>query len=220
MPIVIRNKAFLAGVKMSNESNKADQDVIDAAETTEIETEVETEATQEVDELTQANLRIEELEQQLAASEAALAERKDVEIRAAAETANIRTRAAKDVEKARAFALEKFVNELLPVLDNMERALTGVNPEDEATKAIVEGVELTMKGFLGSVEKFGVVQVNPIGEAFNPEHHQAIGMQPSAEYPKDTVMLVMQKGYILNSRLLRPAMVMVSQGGPSVETQA
>ncbi|MFC1520519.1 nucleotide exchange factor GrpE, partial [Pseudomonadota bacterium] len=174
----------------------------------------------EVDALTQANLKIEALEQQLAETQAALAERKDVEIRAAAETANIRARAAKDVEKARAFALEKFVNELLPVLDNMERALAGVDAEDEATKAIAEGVELTMKGLMAAVEKNGVVLVNPLGEAFNPNHHQAIGMQPSAEYPKDTVMLVMQKGYILKDRVLRPAMVMVSQGGASVDTQA
>ncbi|WP_144209849.1 nucleotide exchange factor GrpE [Shewanella donghaensis] len=201
---------------MSNESNKVDQDIIDA----EVVNETETEAPQEVDELTQANLKIEALEQQLAESQAALADRKDVEIRAAAETANIRTRAAKDVEKARAFALEKFVNELLPVLDNMERALTGVDAEDEATKAIAEGVELTMKGLMAAVEKNGVVLVNPLGEAFNPNHHQAIGMQPSAEYPKDTVMLVMQKGYTLKDRVLRPAMVMVSQGGPSVDTQA
>ena len=87
---------------------------------------------------------VEELEQLLAASEAALAERKDVEIRAAAETQNIRTRAAKDVEQARKFALEKFANELLPVLDNMERALQGTSAENEATKALYEGVELTM----------------------------------------------------------------------------
>ncbi|MCL1141644.1 nucleotide exchange factor GrpE [Shewanella gaetbuli] len=173
-----------------------------------------------MDELTQANFRIEELEQLLAASEAALEERKDVEMRAAAETQNIRTRAAKDVEQARKFALEKFANELLPVIDNMERALQGTSAEDEATKAIYEGVELTLKGFLSTVEKFGVKQVNPLGEAFNPEHHQAIGMQPSGEYPENTVMLVMQKGFILNERLLRPAMVMVSQGGASVDTQA
>ncbi|MDO6618648.1 MULTISPECIES: nucleotide exchange factor GrpE [unclassified Shewanella] len=205
---------------MSNESNKVDQEIIDAEVVNETETEVAAEEATEVDALTQANLKIEALEQQLAETQAALAERKDVEIRAAAETANIRARAAKDVEKARAFALEKFVNELLPVLDNMERALAGVDAEDEATKAIAEGVELTMKGLMAAVEKNGVVLVNPLGEAFNPNHHQAIGMQPSAEYPKDTVMLVMQKGYILKDRVLRPAMVMVSQGGASVDTQA
>ncbi|QIR14024.1 nucleotide exchange factor GrpE [Shewanella aestuarii] len=209
---------------MSNEPNTNPQNIEpqDAELQQEVEQGAEVEASEAslMDELTQANFRIEELEQQLAESEAALAERKDVEMRAAAETQNIRTRAAKDVEQARKFALEKFANELLPVIDNLERALQGSSAEDEATKAIYEGVELTMKGFLASVEKFGVVQVNPIGEAFNPENHQAIGMQPSAEFPANTVMMVMQKGYILNDRLLRPAMVMVSQGGASVDTQA
>jgi molecular chaperone GrpE len=216
MPIVFRNKAFLAGVKMSTEPTNQDQAPIDETLVTEG---MENEANV-MDELTQANFRIEDLEQQLAESEAALAGRKDVEIRAAAETQNIRTRAAKDVEQARKFALEKFANELLPVLDNLERALQGTDPENEATKAIYEGVDLTMKGFLTSVAKFGVKQVNPQGETFNPEHHQAIGMQPSPDFPANTVMMVMQKGYLLNERLLRPAMVMVSQGGPSVDIEA
>jgi molecular chaperone GrpE len=216
MPIAFRNKAFLAGVKMSTEPTNQDQAPIDEALTQEV---VQDEASL-MDELTQANFRVEELEQLLAESQAALAERKDVEMRAAAETQNIRTRAAKDVEQARKFALEKFANELLPVIDNMERALQGTSPEDEATKAIYEGVELTMKGFLTSVEKFGVKQVNPQGETFNPDHHQAIGMQPSPDFPANTVMMVMQKGYLLNDRLLRPAMVMVSQGGPSVDIEA
>lgn len=94
----------------------------------------------------------------------------------------------------------------------------GTNPEDEATKAIYQGVELTQKSLLTAVAKFGVKQIDPQGESFNPDQHQAIGMQPSADFPANTVMLVMQKGYELNSRLLRPAMVMVSQGGPSQET--
>lgn len=216
---LLKTSHFLAGVKMSNESNYDPQD-IDTQDQVEEGTVIEAGEASLMDELTQANFRIEELEQLLAVSESALADRKEVEVRAAAEIQNIRTRTAKDVEQARKFALEKFANELLPVIDNMERALQGTSPEDEATKAIYEGVELTMKGFLNSVEKFGVAQVNPLGDAFNPAHHQAIGMQPSAEYPENTVMLVMQKGYILNDRLLRPAMVMVSQGGPGVDTQA
>jgi molecular chaperone GrpE len=204
---------------MSNESNYDPQD-IDTQDQVEEGTVIEAGEASLMDELTQANFRIEELELLLAESEAALADRKEVEVRAAAEIQNIRTRTAKDVEQARKFALEKFANELLPVIDNMDRALQGTSPADEATKAIYEGVELTMKGFLSTVEKFGVVQLSPLGETFNPAHHQAIGMQPSAEYPENTVMLVMQKGYILNDRLLRPAMVMVSQGGPGVDTQA
>ncbi|MGL4447724.1 MAG: nucleotide exchange factor GrpE [Shewanella sp.] len=199
---------------MSNESIKAEQDLIQAG----VESELSTEQAGLVDELTQANFRIEELEQLLADALAKVEEQKDSVIRAAAEVDNIRRRAAMDVDKANKFALEKFVNELLPVLDNMERALQGTNPQDEATKAIYEGVELTQKGFLTAVAKFGVKPIDPQGLPFNPEQHQAIGMQPSAEFAANTVMLVMQKGYELNSRLLRPAMVMVSQGGPSQDS--
>lgn len=209
---------------MSNESSKAEHEQVDAAVEGEIltgvEGEIETGEAGLMDELTQANFRIEELEQALAEAQAKVEEQKDSVTRAAASEANIRRRAAQDVEKAHKFALEKFANELLPVIDNMERALQGTDAEDEATKAIYEGVELTLKSFVGTVDKFGLKVVDPKGEAFNPEHHQAIGMQPSPEFPANTVMMVMQKGYILNDRLLRPAMVMVSQGGGSVDTQA
>ena len=199
---------------MSNESIKAEQDLIQKG----VESEVSTAEASLIDELTQANFRIEELEQLLAEALAKVEEQKDSVIRAAAEVDNIRRRAAMDVEKASKFALEKFANELLPVLDNMERALMGTNPEDEATKSIYQGVELTQKSLLTAVAKFGVKQIDPQGQSFNPDQHQAIGMQPSAEFPANTVMLVMQKGYELNSRLLRPAMVMVSQGGPNQES--
>lgn len=172
-----------------------------------------------MDELTQANFRIEELEQALAAAEAKVDEQKDSVVRAAAEVDNIRRRAAIDVEKANKFALEKFANELLPVLDNMERALAGTNADDEATKSLVEGVTLTMKSLVTAVEKFGVKTVDPQGAPFNPEQHQAIGMMPNPDVPANHVMAVLQKGYELNGRLLRPAMVMVSQGG-GVDTQA
>ncbi|AXQ15216.1 MULTISPECIES: nucleotide exchange factor GrpE [Shewanella] len=205
---------------MNKESFKAEQEqveeVVDQVETTE----GIAEEGGIIDELTQANFRIEELEQALSDAQATVEEQKDSVIRAAAEVDNIRRRAAQDVEKAHKFALEKFSNELLPVIDNMERALVGADKADEATKPLFEGVELTLKSFLSAVEKFGVKQIDPMGEAFNPEQHQAIGMQPSAEFPANTVMLVMQKGYQLNERLLRPAMVMVSKGGEGVDTQA
>ncbi|MCE9774351.1 nucleotide exchange factor GrpE [Shewanella algae] len=205
---------------MNKESFKAEQEqveeVVDQVETTE----GIAEEGGIIDELTQANFRIEELEQALSDAQATVEEQKDSVIRAAAEVDNIRRRAAQDVEKAHKFALEKFSNELLPVIDNMERALVGADKADEVTKPLFEGVELTLKSFLSAVEKFGVKQIDPMGEAFNPEQHQAIGIQPSAEFPANTVMLVMQKGYQLNERLLRPAMVMVSKGGEGVDTQA
>ncbi|MCJ8302464.1 nucleotide exchange factor GrpE [Shewanella sp.] len=209
---------------MSNESSKAEQEQVDTVVEGEIltadEAETGTDEAGLMDELTQANFRIEELEQALAESKAKVEEQVDSVTRAAASEANIRRRAAQDVEKARKFALEKFANELLPVIDNMERALDGTDAEAEETKVIYEGVELTLKSFISTVDKFGLKVVDPQGEAFNPEHHQAIGMQPSPDFPENTVMMVMQKGYILNDRLLRPAMVMVSQGGGSVDTKA
>ncbi|MBL4814854.1 MAG: nucleotide exchange factor GrpE [Shewanella sp.] len=209
---------------MSNESSKAEQEQVDTVVEGEIltadEAETGTDEAGLMDELTQANFRIEELEQALVESKAKVEEQVDSVTRAAASEANIRRRAAQDVEKARKFALEKFANELLPVIDNMERALDGTDAEAEETKVIYEGVELTLKSFISTVDKFGLKVVDPQGEAFNPEHHQAIGMQPSPDFPENTVMMVMQKGYILNDRLLRPAMVMVSQGGGSVDTKA
>lgn len=201
---------------MSNEPNKAELDQVEEG----VEVETSTDEASLMDELTQANFRVEELEQALNEANAKVEEQKDSVIRAAAEVDNMRRRSAMDIEKAHKFALEKFVNELLPVIDNMERALQGTSVEDEAAKAIYEGVELTLKSFIASVEKFGVKQVDPQGDAFDPELHQAIGMQPSADFPANTVMMVMQKGYQLNERLLRPAMVMVSQGGGSVNTEA
>ncbi|WP_133406020.1 nucleotide exchange factor GrpE [Parashewanella tropica] len=196
---------------MSKKAEKVQEEQLDEAVTTEAEA---VESPELVDELTQANFRIEELEQALAAATAKVDDQKDSVVRAAAETENIRRRAAMDVEKARKFALEKFVNELLPVMDNMDHAVAGLNIEDEEgpMKALHEGVNLTRKTLVSAVEKFGVKVVDPTGEIFNPDQHQAIGMQPSEEHPANTVMAVMQKGYMLNDRLLRPAMVMVSQG--------
>ncbi|MCC5879465.1 MAG: nucleotide exchange factor GrpE [Idiomarina sp.] len=155
--------------------------------------------------------RIGELEAALAASKDEAASRKDAAIRAAAEAENVRRRAALDVQKARDFALEKFAAELLPVVDNLERALQTFDQTDESVKSLIEGIEMTRSSFLNTLEKFGVVALDPHGETFNPEHHEAMGMQESEEHPANTVIAVMQKGYTLNGRLLRPAMVMVSR---------
>ncbi|MGB0893599.1 MAG: nucleotide exchange factor GrpE [Parashewanella sp.] len=196
---------------MSNESLNAQEEQVEEAVAMDVEA---TDEASLMDELTQANFRVEELEKALAEATAKVDEQKDSVVRAAAETENIRRRAAMDVDKARKFALEKFVNELLPVIDNMDNAVAGLNIDDEEgpMKALHEGVDLTRKTLVSAVEKFGVKLVDPLGETFNPEQHQAIGMQPSTEHAANTVMAVMQKGYLLNDRLLRPAMVMVSQG--------
>jgi len=163
--------------------------------------------------------RITELEEALAASEATVNAQRDAVLRAKASEENVRRRSAQDVEKAHKFALNKFANELLPVADNLERAIDAADLDNEATKSIVEGVEMTLTSFTAALAKSGINQVNPKGEVFNPELHQAMTMieVPGAE--PNTVIDVMQKGYEMNGRLLRPAMVVVAKGNP-VDTSA
>lgn len=137
-----------------------------------------------------------------------LASAREAALRAQAEMQNVRRRAEQDVEKAHKFALERFAGELLPVVDNLERALAAI-PAEEAIHH--EGVDLTLKSFMGVLEKYGVDLINPHGEHFNPEWHQAIAMLEASEVAPNTVVEVMQKGYSLNGRLLRPAMVAVAK---------
>ncbi|WP_251976055.1 nucleotide exchange factor GrpE [Salinicola avicenniae] len=145
--------------------------------------------------------RVEELEQ-------SLAEAKDQSIRAAAEAQNARRRAEQDADKARKFALEKFVKELLPVVDSLEKGLESMQEVDETHR---EGVSMTLKMQLDVLGKFGVEQIDPQGEPFDPQFHEAMTMVPNPELEPNTVMDVMQKGYTLNGRLVRPAMVVVSK---------
>ncbi len=149
-------------------------------------------------------IKIAELEQ-------ALVEARESVLRAQADAINAQRRAEKEVEKARKFALEGFSKEVLVVADNLERALSLVNPEDEAIKSIVEGIELTLKSFGDVLAKFNIEAVDPHGEPFDPQLHQAMSMVPNPEVDPNTVIAVMQKGYTLNGRLIRPAMVMVSK---------
>ena len=160
-----------------------------------------------------------DLAEQLAAAQAEIAELKDQALRVQADAQNVRRRAEADVEKAHKFGQEKFSRELLSVLDNLERALAAA-PEDEATQSLREGVDMTLQGFSSTLEKFNVIAVDPQGQPFDPELHQAMSMQDNAEFAPNTVMAVMQKGYTLHGRLLRPAMVMVSKGAPSIDENA
>ena len=146
--------------------------------------------------------QVEELEQ-------SLAEAKDQALRAAAEAQNVRRRAEQEAEKARKFALEKFVKELLPVVDSLEKALESM--QDDASEAHREGVSMTLKMQLDVLSKFGVESIEPQGEPFDPQVHEAMAMVPNPELDPNTAMDVMQKGYLLNGRLVRPAMVVVSQ---------
>ncbi|MBB3191777.1 nucleotide exchange factor GrpE [Halomonas cerina] len=147
-------------------------------------------------------VKVEELEQ-------ALAEAKDQALRTAAEAQNVRRRAEQEAEKTRKFALEKFVKELLPVVDSLEKALEAMG--EDATEAHREGVAMTLKMQHDVLAKFGVEVVEPEGEPFDPQYHEAMAMVPNPELEPNTVMEVMQKGYLLNGRLVRPAMVVVSK---------
>lgn len=144
---------------------------------------------------------------------AALAEQRDTVLRATAEVQNMRRRCEADVEKAHKFALERFSHELLPVVDNLERALAAVpDQQAEQVKPLCEGVELTLKGFLEALAKFNLQQIDPHGGPFDPQLHQAVASVPSPQVQPNTVIEVMQKGYTLNGRVIRPAMVVVSKG--------
>jgi molecular chaperone GrpE len=116
------------------------------------------------------------------------------------------------VGNAHKFALEKFAGDLLPVVDNLERALGTISAEDEAQKAVSTGLELTLKSFIEVLEKFKIEAIDPSGQPFDAELHQAVSMVPNPDLEPNTVMDVFQKGYTLNGRLVRPAMVVVSQG--------
>ncbi|HDG1689577.1 TPA: nucleotide exchange factor GrpE [Kluyvera georgiana] len=152
--------------------------------------------------------KIANLESQLA--EAETRERESV-LRVKAEMENLRRRTEIDVEKAHKFALEKFVNELLPVLDSLDRALEVANKDSDAMAAMIEGIELTRKSMLDVVAKFGVQVVADIDVPMDPNVHQAIAMVESDEVAAGNVLMVMQKGYTLNGRTIRAAMVSVAK---------
>ncbi|MAD54859.1 MULTISPECIES: nucleotide exchange factor GrpE [unclassified Idiomarina] len=165
--------------------------------------------------------RIAELELALTKAEAKVNEQKESVLRSQAEMENVRRRASQDVEKAHKFALEKFANELLTSVDNLERAMQAADTENPELKSFLEGIELTYKSLTSTLDKFGVKAVGEEGEVFNPDLHQAMSMQESAEHKNNTIIAVMQKGYELNGRLLRPAMVMVARNSNgSVDTKA
>jgi molecular chaperone GrpE len=136
---------------------------------------------------------------------------RDAALRAQADAQNIKRRAEQDVEKARKFALERFSGDLLPVVDNLERTLEAASGADELSKSIAEGVELTLKSLTDAMKKYNIEALDPVGEPFDPQLHQAMTMMENADMEPNTVMAVMQKGYTLNGRLIRPAMVMVTK---------
>ena len=154
---------------------------------------------------------IEELSAALDAARAEIEDSRDQVLRARAELENLRRRHAQELEKAHKFALDGFVRELLQVRDSLELGCNAAREASADLDTLREGTELTLK-LLGDVmEKFGVGVVDPVSQPFDPEFHQAMSMQPREDVPPNTVVLVIQKGYTLNGRLVRPALVMVSQ---------
>ena len=137
----------------------------------------------------------------------------DQVLRVQAEMQNVRRRVERDVENAHKYALDKFTAELLPVVDNLERALSTIDAADDAQKAVATGLELTLKSFFDVLGRFKIDVVDPAGQPFDADLHQAVSMVPNPDLEPNTVMDVFQKGYTLNGRLVRPAMVVVSKAG-------
>ncbi|WP_162790462.1 nucleotide exchange factor GrpE [Haemophilus haemolyticus] len=195
---------------MSEQEQKVETQEVE--EESVVEETQQTEPSQELDPLEEAIARVQELEEQLKTQiEEAANKEQDILLRSRAEIENLRRRTEQDVEKAHKFALEKFSKDILNTIDNLERALaTPANKEDESVKALFDGVELTLKELVSTVSRFGVEAVGVVGEAFNPDLHQAISMQPAEGFESNQISVVLQKGYTLNGRVIRPAMVMVA----------
>ena len=193
----------------SEEQTAAEEDAVDVEQTDG----AVTEAAAEADSDNEADLDGEpeapiDLEAELEAA-------KDAALRAQADAMNVQRRADQEIEKARKFALERFCGDLLSVVDNLERALES-SGDEQGSASLAEGVELTRKGFMDVLAKYGVETVDPQGEPFDPETAQAMSMVEQPDVEPNSVVAVMQKGYLLNGRLLRPAMVTVSKA-PSGE---
>lgn len=157
----------------------------------------------------------EELEEEeltpLEVAENTAAEAKDNMLRLAAEMDNLRKRTVREVEQARKFAVERFAKEVLLIKDSLDMGMQASQAEGATVESIREGMEITMKQLASGLEKFNIKEIEAEGAAFNPEFHEAMAMQPSTEHEPNMVMFVMQKGFMINDRVLRPARVMVSK---------
>ena len=184
---------------MSNEEKVTPEEVLDAGQ----------ELPEEAGDVTQDP---EELHALLTDARSKADQHWDQCLRLQADMDNLRKRNERDLANAHKFALEKFVDALLPVKDSLEMGLLAAAENADVAK-LVEGSELTLKMFTSAIEKFNVSEINPLNEKFNPEYHEAMSMQERDDVEPNTVVTVVQKGYTLNDRLIRPAMVIVSRGG-------
>ncbi|WEX88361.1 nucleotide exchange factor GrpE [Sinorhizobium garamanticum] len=147
------------------------------------------------------------------------AELRDKYLRLAAEMDNLRRRTERDVKDAKAYSVAGFARDMLAVSDNLRRALEAIPPEakeagEAGLNALIEGVEMTERSMLAALERHGVKKIEPVGQKFDPNFHQAMFEVPNADVPNNTVVQVIQAGYVIGERVLRPAMVGVSKGGP------
>ncbi|WP_286220814.1 nucleotide exchange factor GrpE [Marinobacter apostichopi] len=200
---------------MSNDENRNEQVEDELKEATEAAAE-EAQAESEV---------VEGEESEVDALRAQVKEAQEQVLRSQAEMQNVRRRAEIDVEKAHKFALEKFVKELLPVADSLEKAVESTEGSEDAGELVAsirEGVEMTLNLFMNSLGKFNVEQLNPVGEPFDPQQHEAMSMVPSPDAEPNSIVAVVQKGYLLNGRVVRPAMVVVAKAedAPKIDEQA
>lgn len=189
---------------MNNEEKAVtEQEAFDAGQ---VESDAATEESQ------QAVPDSEELHALLTDARAKADEHWDQCLRLQAEIENLRKRNERDLANAHKFALERFAAELLPVRDSLEMGLLAA-AENAGVDKLKEGSELTLKMLSSAMEKFNIKEINPLNEQFNPEYHEAMSMQERQDVAPNTVVTVVQKGYLLNDRLIRPAMVIVSRGG-------
>nr|VFJ64698.1 MAG: molecular chaperone GrpE [Candidatus Kentron sp. FW] len=168
------------------------------------------EKTSSTDDAQPGGSNLDDLANRLMAAEHQVEEHRNAMLRLQAEMENLRKRSAREVENAHKYGLDRFVSELLPVKDSLELGIAATGDDKVEVAAIREGMELTLKMFATAMGKSGVEEVSPApGERFDPERHQAMSMQEDKEKESGTISMVMQKGYLLNSRLVRPAMVIV-----------
>ena len=187
---------------MSNEEKVAPEEVLDA----------EQDMPEEASDAGSVTQDPEELHALLTDARSKADQHWDQCLRLQADMENLRKRNERDLANAHKFALEKFADALLPVKDSLEMGLLAA-VENADVARLVEGSELTLKMFTSAMEKFNIKEINPLNEKFNPEYHEAMSMQERDDVEPNTVVTVVQKGYTLNDRLIRPAMVIVSRGG-------
>jgi len=199
-------------LEMTGQENETAENEInnDAEQETQSSEDVVVDLEGELESAEQADTDVESLQNQLAKEKEQAQANLEIALRAQAEMDNLRKRTARDVENAHKYALERFINELLPIMDSLELGMSAAESAENIDD-LREGMTLTMKMFGSAMEKFNVKTLEPQGEKFNPEQHEAVSMQEIEGAESGTVVTVMQKGYELNGRLVRPAMVVVAK---------